>query len=284
MSASPGSGTPLHKENGVVAREHPVAGGKPAVPHPQSLQYQPLPTSPGFQAINATGIQHSVLLGYWKRSTQIVLGDKNAVFGVTTGTDSFRLEVRRVTRHGSMLAIVVNFAAACQNKSYRVASRPCRIPTATSRPRQRYGEAGLPPFPPLISHEPPYTTFSVMEDDEPDHAGPESFPRNPMAQQVLELDATYNASSGCVQEDNGLGVNHKGYTASAANPRDKYVESKSSSDHMGDINFQFSQGGSCDNDNSEIFPENSFTASSVSPSHKRHSQGVIAMVQRKRHL
>lgn len=57
------------------------------------------------------------------------------------------------------------------------------------------------------------------------------------------------------QKDDGLGGSHKGRTASII-PKDDYVENKSSSDHMGGSNFQSSQDGGCDNDNSEFLPEN----------------------------
>jgi hypothetical protein len=134
-----------------------------------------------------------------------------------------------------------------------------------------------------------------------------------MTQRVLEAGDTYNASSECVQKDDGLGGSHKGRTASVI-PKDDYVENKSSSDHMGGTNFQSSQDGGYDNDNSEFLPENEeedstmqvlprfrriITTDSIdkkltkdvpchsifrSPSHTRHSQGVIAITQQNRHL
>jgi hypothetical protein len=157
---------------------------------------------------------------------------------------------------------------------------------------------------------------SSSQDDEPYHTESESLslPRNQMTQQVLEVGDTYNASSECVQKDDGLGGNHKGCTASGAIPKDDYVENKSSSDHMGGTNFQSAQDGECDNDNSEFLLENEEEVSTIqvlprfrriitidsinkkltedapcnsifrSPSHTRHSQGVIAITQQNRHL
>ena len=153
---------------------------------------------------------------------------------------------------------------------------------------------------------------SSSRDDEPNHAESESLPRNQMTQRVLEAGDTYNASSECVQKDNGLGGSHKGRTASVI-PKDDYVEKKSLSDHMG-TNFQSSQDDGCDNDNSEFLPENEEEDSTIqvlprfrriitidsinkkltedvpchsifrSPSHTRHSQGVIAITQQNRRL
>jgi hypothetical protein len=134
-----------------------------------------------------------------------------------------------------------------------------------------------------------------------------------MTQQVLEVGDTYNASSRCVQKDHGLEGNHKGCTASGAIPKDEYVEKESSSDYMGGTNFQSSQDGRCDNDNSEFLLENKevstiqvlprsrkiITIDSInkklpedvpchsifrSPLYTRHSKGVIAIAQQNRHL
>jgi hypothetical protein len=155
---------------------------------------------------------------------------------------------------------------------------------------------------------------SSSQDDEPNnHAESESLLRNQMTPRVLQAGDTYNASSECVQKDDGLGGSHKGRTASVI-PKDDYVENKSSSDHMGGTNFQSSQDGGYDNDNSEFLPENEeedstmqvlprfrriITTDSInkkltkdvpchsifrSPSHTRHSQGVIAITQQNRHL
>ncbi|KAH7418670.1 hypothetical protein BKA64DRAFT_739078 [Cadophora sp. MPI-SDFR-AT-0126] len=79
--------------------------GSNTISRTQSPGYQRLPQSPGFQAVNVNGMRvihklPDVLLGYWKLSSEVVPEDKHAVFGVTTGHDSFRFEARRLTRYG----------------------------------------------------------------------------------------------------------------------------------------------------------------------------------------
>jgi hypothetical protein len=78
----------------------------------QSLPRQPLNQTPTFKAVNAGNppIPKSspatdakptgVLLGYWADSSEPLVEDKHAVYGVVGGTDCFRVKVQRVTRDG----------------------------------------------------------------------------------------------------------------------------------------------------------------------------------------
>lgn len=106
----------------VVEQEALIPGGKPGVPRTskgqrQSLNqttspHQSFHKTPSFQAVNAADMQtpktspyaeskpQGVLLGYWADSDEPRLEDKHAVFGILSGTDSFRVKVQRVTRDG----------------------------------------------------------------------------------------------------------------------------------------------------------------------------------------
>jgi hypothetical protein len=94
-------------------------GGKPIVHRPsgrksssrQSLPPQTVYKTPSFQAINVVdqqapkgsfydGKPSGVLLGYWADSDSQLVEDKHTVYGVLTGSGSFRFKVQRVTRDG----------------------------------------------------------------------------------------------------------------------------------------------------------------------------------------
>jgi hypothetical protein len=94
-------------------------GGKPIVHRPsgrkstsrQSLPPQTVYKTPSFQAVNAVdqqapkgsfydGKPSGVLLGYWADSDSPLIEDKHMVYGVLTGSGSFRFKVQRVTRDG----------------------------------------------------------------------------------------------------------------------------------------------------------------------------------------
>ncbi|CAG8957157.1 hypothetical protein HYFRA_00009358 [Hymenoscyphus fraxineus] len=108
------------KAKQIVAEDTASPGSKPIVHRPSvgrtthrhSLPRQSLSKTNSFQAVNAANIQtpkaspfsegkpHGVMLGYWADSTEPLVEDKHAVFGVLSGTDCFRVKVQRVTRDG----------------------------------------------------------------------------------------------------------------------------------------------------------------------------------------